>query len=80
MGATGRMAAAVGLNVGRNFGEMAPGQQIAPVAGAVHSAHLGVAHLPLNQKANLFLHAAVIADGQMPQALIGLIREHPQAQ
>jgi hypothetical protein len=26
------------------------------------------------------LHAAVIADGQMPQALIGLIREHPQAQ
>jgi hypothetical protein len=26
------------------------------------------------------LHAAVIADGQMPQALIGLIREPPQAQ
>ena len=32
------------------------------------SASLGITQPPLNQKPHLFLHAAVVADSQLPQA------------
>ena len=35
--------------------------------GPLYSTHLGVTHLPLNQEPHLLLHAAVVADGELPQ-------------
>ena len=68
-------ATAIGLNFGSQIGEMALGQHRAPVASAIHSAHLGVAHLWLDQEASLFLHAG----GCGWQATAGPHRFHPRA-
>ena len=70
----------VGLDVGSQIGEMPSFQRIAPVADELQNAHLGGAHLTLYRKAKMLLDAAVVADGQLPQALIDLIREPRQAQ
>jgi hypothetical protein len=53
---------------------------ITSAAGMLQSVHPGVAHLTLVKKADMFLHAAMVADGQLPQAFIDLIQEPLQAQ